>query len=699
MMLLPLLGVLPLLFSTALSLTQPTEDRWGEWSAYGPCSRTCGTGVAMRSRTCMTMRTDGGHNCVGASKAYNPCNTRPCPLGGRDFREEQCSRFDHVAFQGKPYSWTPYYGATNPCELVCVPSGENFYYRHRATVVDGTPCYVGRSDICVEGVCRVLTGGEILSLDTDSSSSSRSTSPSRPSQPEPSSPLREQYRYTAPAFSACSVSCGEGVETRTVQCVTAGAGTPRVVADSYCVAQGLRRPHEQQHCRGTGACAEYSVSSFSTCSATCGEGTQRREVVCVGGRGERLPESACAGLPRPEEVRTCTRPSCHQHISYHVADWSLCSVSCGTGRRERRVLCMDQDKFEYPEERCASQFKPYSVESCNTQACPGAQMVPSVQDSRGHDPSLRGFIPYSPEVDRRNGGSPRPTLPFDPRPYEPRPTVPHVPAAECSRSYYGCCPDGVTTPTGPAGLGCECIVSRYGCCPDGNTVARGPRRGEGCPQDDCRRSRYGCCADGRTPAPGPTRGSCPQDDCSISRYGCCSDGHTAATGPRGEGCPRADCSTTTYGCCNDGVTAASGPRGEGCPQDDCVRTRFGCCRDGVTAARGFGYAGCPEYRPTAGPSVDVCSLPREVGPCRDWISRFYFDRTRGVCTHFWYGGCSGNANSFLSMAECQRQCVASSSGGSPAPPPHSPPPAAPAAAPARRPVLRVRTARRYRSSQ
>lgn len=36
-----------------------------------------------------------------------------------------------------------------------MPRGENFFYRHRSAVVDGTPCHPGRRDICVEGVCKV----------------------------------------------------------------------------------------------------------------------------------------------------------------------------------------------------------------------------------------------------------------------------------------------------------------------------------------------------------------------------------------------------------------------------------------------------------------------------------------------------------------------------------------------------------------
>ena len=74
------------------------------------------------------------------------------------------------------------------------------------------------------------------------------------------------FRYTVSAFSECSASCGEGLQTRTVQCVTDGSGVPRVVDDSYCTSQGLTRPHEQKHCTGMASCAEYSVSSFSTVS-------------------------------------------------------------------------------------------------------------------------------------------------------------------------------------------------------------------------------------------------------------------------------------------------------------------------------------------------------------------------------------------------------------------------------------------------
>ncbi|PIO37645.1 hypothetical protein AB205_0169080 [Aquarana catesbeiana] len=67
-----------------------------------------------------------------------------------------------MEFQGKRYKWLPYYGGSNKCELNCIPKGENFYYRHKNAVLDGTPCEPGRRDICVEGVCKTVGCDNVL---------------------------------------------------------------------------------------------------------------------------------------------------------------------------------------------------------------------------------------------------------------------------------------------------------------------------------------------------------------------------------------------------------------------------------------------------------------------------------------------------------------------------------------------------------
>ncbi|XP_068199124.1 papilin b, proteoglycan-like sulfated glycoprotein [Antennarius striatus] len=531
MNLLHVLGVL-LMSGAALPLPQPFHDHWGQFGAYGPCSRSCGTGVATRTRKCITSRTDGGHNCVGSSKSFQTCNTHECSVGSRDFRAEQCSQFDGMDFQGKLHTWVPHYGASNACELNCSPRGGTFFYRHRPAVVDGTPCYAGRSDICVDGVCRILVHGEFMGLD-DGATPVDHTPP-----PVVLPDIRQMltYVYRTGVFGECSASCDGGMQYRSLECWVQDPVNPHVVDRSYCINQLLQRPPTQQACNMHHCGAQFSVSSFSGCSVTCGEGQQTREVTCVGPGGEPLVDHACRGLARPPAAQICHRPSCRGRITWHVTEYGLCTRSCGGGVRERRVGCFDTDLNPHPDVRCGMQGRPVSVETCNSQPCPRMQTVPSVQDPRGHQSGAGGFMPYPPDST-----------------YEPAPPV----------------------------IGPQCAMSLHGCCPDG---------------------------------------------------------HTSATGPQNRGCP----------------------------QDDCLQTRFGCCLDGLTPARGFGRAGCPGYQtpviteptppPPAPPSSDICSLLPDEGPCDTWKVRFHFDAAASQCSDFWYGGCQGNGNNFVSLEECQRRC-------------------------------------------
>lgn len=357
------------------------------------------------------------------------------------------------------------------------------------------------------------------------------------------------YVYKTGVYGECSAACNGGMQYRSVDCWAQDPLNPHVVDEAYCINQHLQRPSSQQACNMHSCPAEYSVSSFGTCSVTCGEGQQTREVICVGSRGERLADHYCSGLVRPSSVQACRRPACHTRITWHVTDYGLCTRSCGGGVRERRVGCYDTDLNPYPDAQCGPAHRPVSVETCNSQPCPRPQTVPSVQDPRAHENTMRGFVPHVPE---------------DPSVSRPQTNTLH--------EQY------------PAVTGPHCAQSLYGCCPDGHTSARGLRN-------------------------------------------------------------------------------------EGCSQSDCIRTRYGCCLDGVTPARGFGRAGCSEYQTTgvtahtqpapAAPSTgNVCSLPRDEGPCDTWKVRFYYDSVTKKCNEFWYGSCQGNGNNFLSLEACQRECGA-----------------------------------------
>nr|CDS31834.1 Papilin [Hymenolepis microstoma] len=55
--------------------------------------------------------------------------------------------------------------------------------------------------------------------------------------------------------------------------------------------------------------------------------------------------------------------------------------------------------------------------------------------------------------------------------------------------------------------------------------------------------------------------------------------------------------------------------------------------------------------------VNICKLPKEEGPCRGKNPRFYYNSASEQCLEFNYGGCRGNANNFLTKAECKARCI------------------------------------------
>ncbi|XP_062863790.1 papilin isoform X1 [Trichomycterus rosablanca] len=311
-------------------------------------------------------------------------------------------------------------------------------------------------------------------------------------------------------WNQCSVTCGGGIQTRRVECMSHDATGKRVVEDSLCETYSLR-PVSQQNCNMQ-QCAKYSVSAWSQCSVTCGSGEQTRDIICMDSSGALLADYMCAGFPKPPSTQVCQMSVCTTRIAWHIGDWGLCSKSCGSGLRERQVICSDTLRNLYGQELCGAFPKPTNVENCNNQPCYSPQVVPSMQDTRGYDNTVFGFYPYKPEESQ---------------------TVYQRDTSYCYQSQFGCCPDGRTLATGFRGQGCTqgptCSSSRYGCCQDGVTDAVGPNK-EGCPEYASSFPNTGAEYAPSFPAP-------ENVECSKSTYGCCFDGVSPARGANGEGCP------------------------------------------------------------------------------------------------------------------------------------------------------------------
>ncbi|XP_017520198.3 eppin isoform X1 [Manis javanica] len=53
---------------------------------------------------------------------------------------------------------------------------------------------------------------------------------------------------------------------------------------------------------------------------------------------------------------------------------------------------------------------------------------------------------------------------------------------------------------------------------------------------------------------------------------------------------------------------------------------------------------------------DICSMPKEPGPCMAFLLRWWYDKKNDTCSSFIYGGCQGNNNNFQSKVMCQNMC-------------------------------------------
>ena len=55
-------------------------------------------------------------------------------------------------------------------------------------------------------------------------------------------------------------------------------------------------------------------------------------------------------------------------------------------------------------------------------------------------------------------------------------------------------------------------------------------------------------------------------------------------------------------------------------------------------------------------STEICKLVADAGKCSNSLMRYFYDPALGDCRQFVYGGCHGNANRFVTYADCETTC-------------------------------------------
>ena len=251
----------------------------------------------------------------------------PTPTGARQCFDRPCA-----AFAWRPGTWSacsaPCGGGTRTRPLECID--------HTNTVVDDASCAalepLPTSEACATFPC-------------------------------------DTYSWREGDFGECTatIGCGTGVARRFVACVSS-LGTP--VADSLCDAAS--RPQSSQAC-DAGACAAYAWKprSWGECTVVCGGGNVSRTVDCVDTASSDVVDeyfcTATAGLQRPADTRDCNTRDCVVY-GWAVDEWqSTCTAAC-TGSATRGVQCVDSTGAVVADTRCAGD-KPAEEQACPCEGC------------------------------------------------------------------------------------------------------------------------------------------------------------------------------------------------------------------------------------------------------------------------------------------------------------------------------------------
>uniref|UniRef100_A0A670I4U8 Papilin, proteoglycan like sulfated glycoprotein n=1 Tax=Podarcis muralis TaxID=64176 RepID=A0A670I4U8_PODMU len=619
---------------------------------WGDCSRSCGGGVSFRQRRCYSIRADGGFSCIGPTRNYRSCNVKNCPEGSRDFRAEQCAEFDGIEFQGKRYKWLPYYGAPNKCELNCIPKGENFYYRHKDTVTDGTPCEPGKHDICVEGVCQAVGCDNIL----DSSKKEdkclqcggdgRACFEVKGFFDVPNLPKGYNQIFIIP-MGATSIRIKEATPTRNFLAIKNAQGA--YYLNGHWTIEFSRALHiastvvhydrgsegdlapELLHARGPtteplvielinqepnqGVHYEYylptqrqslgyswAYGSWGECSAECGGGYQTRLVFCTIDN-EVYPDYMCRDKPQPENNQTCGLQPCPQTKRWKIGEWGACSATCGGGTQTRSVYCVSHhgpgSQNAVDDAECASLTeRPRSTQPCNMRQCAAWTTGPwSEVTSCGEGIQTRTVNCMS-ELGTRTLEVACLT--------QPKPSR----TQSCTGEN---CIQEIGWHIGDWGLVSIATISAYFAIgKKGTYTLLYPSLSvHCCPSPLCTSSHMNVSHVMHLKSvsvfsfynsgwflmeyvhavcyPLPTVSTSPLTTGSSASRHFSSHQNVAST------TEVQDCNQSLHGCCSDGQTVAAGPFGQGCPFDTCHQSRYGCCPDGISPSQGPNKEGCPQY--------------------------------------------------------------------------------------------------------
>ncbi|XP_033028892.1 ADAMTS-like protein 1 [Lacerta agilis] len=351
--------------------------RW-ESTPWTACSSSCGGGIQSRTISCVEEDIQG---LISSVEEWKCMYTPKMPI------VQPCNIFDCPKWLAQEWS---------PCTVTC---GQGLRYRvvlcidHRGMHTGGctaktkphikeecivpTPCYKPKEKLPVEAKLPWYKQAQEL---------------------EEGAIVSEEPTFIPETWSACSVTCGVGIQVRLVKCQVLLSFSQSVADLPIDECEGPK-PASERACYGgpcNGETSEYSpeeadvfyggsqdfdelhdweYEGFTECSESCGGGVQEAVVACLNKQTrEFADENLCVSSRRPPQLlKACNLEPCPPR--WETGQWSSCSLTCGVGLQTRDVFCSHLLSRETNEtvilaDGLCHKPQPILVQACNRFDCP-----------------------------------------------------------------------------------------------------------------------------------------------------------------------------------------------------------------------------------------------------------------------------------------------------------------------------------------
>ncbi|KAM6201811.1 SCO-spondin-like [Rhynchocyon petersi] len=299
----------------------PTHCAWSPWSAWSPCSDSCGPG-GQQTRFRSSTSDSWAPECREVQSQSQPCLQAPCP--------PLCVQGSLIHTLGD--SWLQ--GTCQRCS--CTPEG---------VMCEDTECSGLRHHpgIHTDPGYSILVPGALLPQHCP------------PTGPEAWTPWS--------SWSSCPVSCGGGSQVRTRACtslVFLPHGRPCSGPDSQTQLCG------QQTCPGLPeAC---SWGPWGLCSQSCGSGLASRSGACPCPMSES--DSTCNGTFQYLDTQACYPGPCPEACIWSSwSTWTRCSCHVRVQQRYRHQRPVSEAEEGTPCTQLNGHFRPCPLNNCSEDSC------------------------------------------------------------------------------------------------------------------------------------------------------------------------------------------------------------------------------------------------------------------------------------------------------------------------------------------